>query len=177
MPAKRATMRLFFALPLPDGLKAQLAHWRDGLPIQGRPTLPSNFHQTLVFLGQVEPGYLQALLELGQRQQLAGFELNYDKFGAWFRPGVFFVAPGKLPVPLLELVDNLRVGANALGLNIESRRYKPHITLFRKVRKLPDLDSRLPAFRLRADRFALYQSCSGKNGVEYRPLETWRLGE
>lgn len=168
--------RLFFALPLPEQLRQQLADWRDQLPIQGKPSKPSNFHQTLVFLGQVEERYLQALCELGQQQQSEGFELSYDRFGAWFKPGVFFVAPSEQPDALLQLVDNLRVGAKALGLEVESRRYKPHITLFRKVRKLPDLDSEMPAMQMYADCFALYQSCSTKQGVEYRALQSWPLG-
>ena len=149
--------------------------WRDQLPLQGKPVPASNFHQTLLFLGQTSECLLMPLCELGARQSCPELHLRYDKFGAWFKPGVFFAAPSDIPAPLIDLVRQLSEGVKALGLEIEVRRYRPHVTLFRKIRKLPELNSQMPVLELVADRFVLYQSCSTRHGVEYRELASWPL--
>ena len=39
-------LRLFFALPCPEEIRAPLAAWRDGLAIDGQPVAAANLHLT-----------------------------------------------------------------------------------------------------------------------------------
>ena len=74
-------LRLFFALPCPSGIAAQIDAWRQDQHFVGRPVPTTNLHVTLAFLGQVPESRLQQLQRVPPRLALAdlAFDLHLDR--------------------------------------------------------------------------------------------------
>lgn len=175
-------VRLFVALDLPQGARAELARWRAPLLTRAgdrlRPVAPDALHVTLCFLG-------------GQPEEAVG------AIGAAVEAAV---GDGGLPVPALALAAprwlprrrprvlavELDDGAGALGAlqgrvadalvaggwhAPERRPFLPHVTVAR-VRgdvALP-LDVPPPAHRFAGAAVVLYRSRTDPRGARYEPL-------
>lgn len=129
-----ATARLFTALwpsaAVRAALLTQRARWV--LPAGARPVAPAKLHITLHFLGSQPVELIPAL-----RGALAGpvvpFELQLDRAEVWPN-GVALLAPAEPPAAL-DVVHHAQADAlRALGLKVERRRYRPHLTLARDAR-------------------------------------------
>ncbi|MDT8385348.1 MAG: RNA 2',3'-cyclic phosphodiesterase [Gammaproteobacteria bacterium] len=175
--------RLFFAL-WPDGaLRQRLADCGRPLlqAVQGRPVAMENLHITLVFLGDVD-AQQQACLE-GQATTFAEglacppFELRLDQFGHWPRPRVLWLGAGETPAPLSLLVEQLSTGSRECGLSPETRPYRPHLTLMRKVTRVPVglLEAPFAPLSWPVSGFVLVRSVARPPGVTYEVLREWSL--
>lgn len=165
-------LRLFFALPCPPDIARQIAGWRDGLDMAGRPVAPQNLHLTLVFLGSQPRGRLAELKALAERTVAPGFALTLDQCERW-HGGLLHLAPSQPPSALLELEQALREPLLSHGFTLETRRFHPHLTLARHCRPLPT--EAPPAFTWRVDRFALFVSENHQGGSHYKALGQWPL--
>jgi RNA 2',3'-cyclic 3'-phosphodiesterase len=170
------TQRLFFALWPDPRLRAELERRLPALAgaVDGKAQRPDQWHVTLEFLGSVADERLSAVWEAAERVAVAPFEVVFDRLDHWRRPQVYCLAARDVPVPLAQLVEQLRTGLTFLGFEPETRDYRPHVTLARKVR-----DARpqplTPALQWPADRFALVRSVSDATGSRYEPLRWWNL--
>ena len=180
--------RLFLALDLPSGPRAELAAWRDRA-VAGRddvrPVAVEALHVTLVFLGY------QAEKDV-PRIAACAFEA-LDGLGA-----AELVPTGVRPLPprdprlfALDLSDvGGRCGAvqaaasEALAAarfyRPERRPFWPHVTLARVKRdrrRVPPLEAEPPAgLALHAREVTLYRSVLRPQGARYEPLERLELG-
>ena len=131
-----ARQRLFFAL-WPDGdtqsALAQLAkaRLRSG---SGRLIVAQNLHMTLAFLGPVDAGMRKCAERAAASLRAPAFELEFRRLGYWPRPRVLWSAPERTPEGLTMLESTLRNALAACGHEPESRPFRAHITLARKVR-------------------------------------------
>ena len=167
------TRRLFYALWPDDGVRRALAAWqRAHLPGNARPTHVADLHLTLHFLGQVEESGLDALQGLGSRLILPPFDMTLDHLGCWPRPAVLWVGPQEVPAPLAGFHAQLEEDLGALGFERDSREYRPHVTLARKVRRVPDGVVWEPV-RWAVREWALVESITGERPL-YHPLARWR---
>ena len=111
-------------------LVAERARW--AWPAGARPVAPAKLHVTLHFLGSQPVEHLPAL-----RAALAGpvapFELQLDRAEVWPN-GVALLAPAQPPAVLADLHAAQADALRALGLKVEHRRYRPHLTLARDAR-------------------------------------------
>ena len=142
-----ATDRLFFALR-PDALTAERIH-RFTLDLSqthglsGRPLAVNRLHVTLCFLGDhddLTPSLVAAADDAAQGLRGVPFELALDRV-------MSFPRPGDAPVVLCRKDDcaplaRLRAGlCEALGrtqrFQLETREFKPHVTLLYDHRPLP----------------------------------------
>ena len=106
------------------------------MPGEPRWTAPDRWHLTLLFLGAVPDGQLPALRAAGAAAvegtppvtlRLAGA----GRFGSLRRPQVLWTGlDGDVP-PLVALADRLRNAAAGLGLPVEDRPFRAHLTLGR----------------------------------------------
>lgn len=166
--------RLFYALWPDEAVRRALARWqRDHLPPQARPTHVADLHLTLHFLGQVEDERLESLLTLGRQQRFESFELVLDRIGHWPRPRVLWVGPGEMPEPLARLHAALGEGLMQLGFELDPRPFAPHVTLARKVARLPEGLAFSP-LHWQVSEWALLESRAGERPL-YHPLEYWSL--
>lgn len=161
-----ASLRLFIGLwPTPAVHAAVLAQadaW--SWPASARRTRAERLHVTLHFLGEVAGERLPEL-----RQALAvdtqSFELVLDRQEVW-PGGIAVLEASEVPPALATLHAALAQRLGALGLPVEARRYRPHVTLARKA-----TGARPPPgaaeVRWRADgRYALVRSLPGGQGYE-----------
>ena len=169
--------RLFFALWPDDETRGAFARLAStGLaPANGRLIAPSNLHLTLEFLGNLEA-------ELRERVELAAdtlsapaFELEFQRLGYWPRPRVLWSAPERTPEALTGLVTMLRRALVACGHKPESREFRAHVTLARKVRG-PVRETAHVSVRWSVYDIHLVASERLPQGARYRPIKSWPLG-
>jgi 2'-5' RNA ligase len=164
-PAPRLFLALWPEAPLRDALQAHGDAW--SWPPQARRTRPERLHVTLHFLGNVDGDLLPAL-----RRDLQvpweGCELRLDAPHVW-PGGIAVLEAGAVPDELAALHAALGERLRALGVAVEERRYRPHVTLARKA-----FGARWPreaqALRWRTGpRYRLVESLPGGRG--YEPLQ------
>lgn len=181
-----ARVRLFVGVELPQSvrahLEARLEAVHDSLP-GWRWTPSSRWHVTLAFLGQVPP---ERLPELTRRMGLAArrhrpFDLALDglkAFDSLRRARVLWVGVGGSRQRLSALADSVSAGARRAKIELEERRFRPHVTVGR--RRTPDdlRDSLAPEYAgpgwTVAD-FALVESHLGAE-VRHQVRERFTLG-
>ena len=171
-------MRLFLGIELPPAWRRALAQGAEALGragVQGRFTLPDNYHLTLVFLGETDR---RTEAEAALRQTGgASFPLRTALPGCFPRKGGDIWWLGVEPAPGLLAVQRRLEGAlRASGFSLEERPYRPHITLARKVRSpgglepltLPGL---FPALEARVTRLTLFSSERVEGVLRYLPID------
>ncbi len=171
-----ARQRLFFAL-WPDGdtqsALARLAKAR--LPSgSGRLIVAQNLHLTLAFLGPVDASFRECAERAAASLRAPAFELEFRRLGYWPRPRVLWSAPERTPEGLTMLESMLRNVLAACGHEPESRPFRAHMTLARKVRD-PVGETIHAPIRWPVSDFHLVASQTFANGARYRPLVRWPL--
>ena len=181
--APSTTIRLFFALDATAQAKPLLAIQQQLLRDVGHPesrSKPSpvsaeNLHLTLLFLGN-QP--MSQIPQLGQQaarvienMAICPFSIQLDRLGLFPKAKVAWIAPSQPPEPLLQLEAQLRRAVAALGISVEERPYRPHITLLRKATSFPA--GTVAPLTLQARALHLYESRSTPDGVRYIQLASW----
>ena len=169
--------RLFFALWPDDEGRAAMESWQP--PLQqlcgGRPTPADKLHNTLVFLGEVEFGRLEALQLAAQEVNGSAFQLSFDTARYWGHNHIVYAAPAIEPAKLMQLVGDLEQRLRHHRFKFDQRPYKPHVTLMRRAqwsdRPLPAMQQLLWEMR----DFALVQSASDGQGGNYEVLARFPL--
>ena len=173
-------MRVFFALQPDPDILVRLADWRDRqFTGTGRPVPPANLHVTLAFVGDVRAGSLDELCDSVDRwcekATPRGGELVLDQTGYWHRPGIYWIGPTRWPDSLAHLAAGLQSIAARAGGKRKSGDFLPHITLFRGCQGAPPAPAAMPGVALSYSGFSLFESCQGRQGVTYQPIQDWEL--
>jgi len=169
--------RLFIALPVPEDIADQLSALQSGVP-DARWVPAENFHVTLCFCAEVQGAVMRDLEE----------ELS-DVAGPPFPvaiAGVEQFSSGKQPKALVALVEKsdrldwlqqkVSTVARNCGIQVERRKFRPHVTLARfgngaetghHIAQFMASHSTFRAGPWIAQHFALYSSRSGRNGSIY----------
>jgi hemoglobin len=163
--------RVFFALWPDAAERSAFSVWQEKLKGMGRAMDPEALHMTLVFLGQVMTSRLEELKQAGSGLHANAFELDFDEIRFWEHNRIVYAAPNKVPDALKELVAGLEQNLLQLGFDFDRREHRPHVTLFRNVRKavLPRMDP----FAWRILDYALVQSQG--SGMGYKVLARFPL--
>lgn len=180
-------MRIFVAVDLPDtllvGLEALQSHLRTG-----RIVPPGNLHLTLAFLGDVDEQAAETLhedLAAIPRVPVALRITGLDLFGSATAPRLVCALVADTPA-LTDLQRRVAKAARAAGIELERRRFKPHVTLARfgkTARADPQVLARFLAEyggfttpELSAPSMGLYASTLRPDGAEYEALALYPLG-
>ncbi|HJV48619.1 MAG TPA: RNA 2',3'-cyclic phosphodiesterase [Geothrix sp.] len=173
------SLRLFFALPLPDEVCRILGRWQRSQGGSARVWCRSEgLHLTLAYLGARSPDALPGLDDLGhglatrhgpfrlQTAGLGGFPSGKAARILWL---------GLEPCPDLDaLVVDLRSALEAASEPFDAKPFRPHLTLARFRRPLPIEGLHPPApMLIGADRLVLFESRPQEG---YVPLKSWPLG-
>lgn len=178
-------MRLFIALPVPEEITDALVTLQNGVP-DARWVPAENFHVTLCFAGEVQSGPMRDLEE----------ELG-DVAGPPFPvavAGVDQFSSGKQPRALVALVakndrldwlqQKVSTVARNCGIEIERRKFRPHVTLARfptgaetghHIAQFMASHSTFQSDPWVADHFALYSSRQNRSGSIYREEAAYDL--
>jgi RNA 2',3'-cyclic 3'-phosphodiesterase len=169
--------RLFVALPVPEEIADALLALQSGVP-DARWIAPENFHVTLCFAGEVQGAAMRDLEE--ELADIAG-----PRFAVALA-GVEQFSSGKQPRALVATVEKsdrlawlqqkVSTVARSCGIEVERRKFRPHVTLARfgngaeTGHHLAQFMASHSTFRAGpwiADHFALYSSRSGRSGRIY----------
>jgi RNA 2',3'-cyclic 3'-phosphodiesterase len=126
-------LRLFTALWPGEAVAAEIARWQSAWqwPSQVARIKPERLHVTLHFLGDVAVARLPEVV-----QQL---KVEFDPFalelgaGEVWPNGVAVLLPAGQPLALNRLHTRLAAAVRRLGLSVEERPYRPHVTLARRA--------------------------------------------
>jgi 2'-5' RNA ligase len=175
--------RLFIAIDPPQEVCEQLVSLCCGLP-EARWTPINQFHLTLSFIGEVD-----GTTFLDIRESLA--ELVQPSFDLRFK-GVGFFPPRGAPrvvwagveasEPLMQLQRKITTHLRQQGIELEKRKYSPHITLARlrqtpesKIGKYLALNNLFSSSRFPVDQFTLYSSVLGRKRASHIPEQEYFL--
>ncbi len=164
--------RLFFALWPDDTTRQRLLQLTGTLRLPGAKRIrPENLHVTLAFLGNVDEQLLPTLEEQAADIAVPGFILLFDKLDYWRRPGIVCLTSGKSVPEALQLAQGLSGICSGLGIKLDDREFRAHVTLARHVRGKPDV--RLEPLPWYADDFVLVESQTWPEGVQYTVLRRY----
>lgn len=159
--------RLFTALWPDDAVRhalaQSLAHW--SWPVGVATVKPERLHATLHFLGNVPAERIPQLDQALARVGFDPFSLEFGVPDLW-AGGIAVLRPHAMPPHLLALHGRLGDAIEGLGLPVESRPYRSHVTLARRaVGAKPPAEA--PAFRWNVNEgFVLVRSLPGGRGYE-----------
>jgi 2'-5' RNA ligase len=163
-------MRLFIAINFPEDLKKRLYTTAKKLKFkarQGNFTYFDNLHFTLVFIGEVNPGKIMKIKKAMDRVSINPFEISFQRLDHLKKHGgeIYWIGIRELQEArvLPELYNQLCESLDAVGVNIEKRKLKPHLTLGRNVTMLDSFDiakfaTHIPKMQMTVDQVSLIQS-------------------
>ena len=182
-------MRVFAALPVEGEAKAELERTLIDLGRRGWPVKwvgDHGLHVTVKFLGEIEPGRLDAI-----RETLAGacagtppLSFRATEIGAFpsFARARILWAGYESESALELIVHRVEQGLEALGFPLEGRPFRPHVTLgrVREGARLPQegvalLERATLSAGFTADRLVLVESHPGPGGSTYAELDSFAL--
>jgi 2'-5' RNA ligase len=178
-------MRLFIAIPLPDSVIQQLIDLQQ--PIDGvRWQNHNQFHITLKFLGETDPGRVPHLMQSLDNIDLPVFSITLSGFGYFpegKQPRVLWTAI-KRNESLVKLHKAVEEVCTGLGFETENRPFKPHITIARvdgtpkrDVMSFIDQYKKFSIPGVTVDEFVLYESKLHREGAKYIRKNTIKLVE
>jgi len=161
--------RLFFALWPDSDIRAGIVERREALgPISRRRVPDHNLHLTLLFLGNQPADRVSDIQHAADPIACQSCTLLLDRFG-WFPGARVAWLGGDAPEALSLLVDQLKSAMESLGLRFDKRPFRPHVTLFRQVRKRPDFPAIEP-LHWPVGEFCLIESIPSR---PYQVLRKW----
>jgi 2'-5' RNA ligase len=166
--------RLFTGLELPAAVVGQLALMRGGI-VGARWLEPDDYHITLRFIGDIDARTArdieETLGEIRRPKPLVRFE-GLSWFGG-DKPRAI-VAKVKADPALMDLQAEQERRLRRIGIEPETRKYTPHVTLARlrgggqaKVASYLAERGALIADSFKAERFVLYLARQGSGGGPY----------
>lgn len=169
--------RLFFALWPEDETRALIVNTFKQAPqsrLKGRIINPDNLHLTLHFIGNATTEMLDCLHQAAQTVTGRSFQLNFDRYGHFYKARVFWMGCTQTPEALTHLYQDLGTALSQCDYIAESRPYAPHLTLMRKLNKPGELDN-FQAIPWQVNDFVLVESISTDHGVYYEVIRRYPL--
>jgi 2'-5' RNA ligase len=175
--------RLFTALELPDALVGQLALVRGGI-VGARWLEPDDYHITLRFIGDVDGSVARDIDETLGDIHRPKAPIRFEEL-SWFggdKPRAI-VAKVKAEPALMDLQAEQERRLRRIGIEPETRKYTPHVTLARlrgagqaAIASYLATRGALVADSFTAERFVLYSARGGSGGGPYVVEAAYPLG-
>ena len=184
-------IRSFVAIDLPDTLRYQIKEYILSLAalVKGvRWVNPDNLHLTLKFIGErTSETTEQALLSLTQAASaFSSFQITINGFGGFpnlYRPKVLWLGSVAQPEPALNQLQNkIEAALSEIGIERDTRPFRPHLTLgrikfkedFSQLRAFVEAHPFLPV-TFTVNSYVMIRSILQKQGAEYRILQKYSL--
>lgn len=170
-------MRLFFALwPTPVTRQSWHHSLSPYLPPLGGHAIPAgNLHLTLAFLGEVAGDRVNEIIRLGDGLPADAVALRFDHIECWKSGRLASLCPGMMPDALTRLVRQLNTSLKLSGFTVQSRSFKPHVTLVRHIAVIEPSIPVWPVMEWQAPAIALVRSRLAAEGSQYAVLHEWLL--
>ena len=175
-------IRLFTAIEIPESLRMRLSLLQGGVP-GARWSPPENLHLTLRFIGEVDEATANDIDDVLGSLRAPAFELTLKGVGEFGGRDAHALWAGVAPSePLHRLVAKIESALQRMGLEAETRKYTPHVTLARlrdapaaKVREFLGTHAPFDSGLFRVRSFALYSSHPSAHGSLYRAERDYPL--
>lgn len=177
-------MRAFVGIPIEGSDADQLLQIQERLSV-GTPVPEANLHLTLAFLDEQPVEQLEMLHDELEGLRLPAFEMTLkgiDLFGApKSRCLALLVSPD--PV-LMDLQAAVAKAARRVGMKVEKRRFRPHVTLSRfrdgqhtpeKIQGAISRGAHYDIWPIPVPEFALYRSLLTSEGAVYDVLSRYPM--
>ena len=162
--------KVFFALWPEGDLRSRLEKLQEPIK-KGRKVPEDSLHLTLHFVGQVES--IDCLLEQAEKIRFSPGSIDLEGYGVFKKARVLWAGPVQWSKEIVTLSTACREAAKTCGYPAHTERFRPHVTLARKVPQLPELPTYKPV-QWDFQTFSLVESNSTDHGVHYRVLQTFR---
>ena len=179
-------VRSFVALSLPDELSLLLGDEASRMAYQDknnnvRWVNEQNYHVTLAFLGNIELSQIDNLAtELDHFLNLNQVQLELSHLSPFPESSPKLIAAIlKKTETLMAVYEQTKKAIYSVGIQIEKRKFMPHITLGRfraPGRRRQFVSSNLFNANALANAVVLYESVLTANGAEYQPMYEFNLG-
>lgn len=177
-------MRAFVALPLPEDVLEPVERLQSDLSV-GRLVPPENLHVTLAFLGDLEPGVAEEVHEALCEIEAEPVDLTLRGVDVFGDDAPYLVHVGVDPSAALKaLRAKVYSAAREVGVELSRKRFRPHVTLARFPKRMPqhELD-RLGSFLeahgafglgpVEVTTFGFYRSRLSNEGPQYEELAAY----
>lgn len=163
--------RIFFGLWPSDRQRDQLRNSISPLAknVEGDAVLRGNWHVTLAYIGDYPESMIPSLQNAASELRFEPFRLRFDKAEYWPRPKIAVLSAQTVPPELQHLVLSLEILLTKIGIEPESRTYRPHITIVRRAKPFEVQRPAQPAI-VEWTGFELIESVSSPRGLSYRPI-------
>lgn len=134
--------RAFICIDLPDSIKENISSSMDKLDRhEFRTVKNSSMHITLFFLGNIDKHQQELVCAAIEKRVQKGFFVSVKGVGVFSpsRPNVVFAKIDDGAKELLDIHDLLLSAIESAGIEIEQRKYAPHITIARAKERLGKL--------------------------------------
>jgi 2'-5' RNA ligase len=174
--SEKKDIRIFFALWPDPATRKELARIARLMPVErpARRVPDYNLHLTLHFIGNVCHEEMTCLRQQARRASGRPFELVVDDYGHFGKSRVAWLGCATTPDATARLQRNLGDRLRRCGYQPETRRYRPHVTVARKMVRAPAMAAFEP-LRWKVDNFVLIESRPVDGGVRYQVIETYPL--
>ena len=175
-------MRLFAALMLPPAQQAEVGAALPAAPLPELRSVPEHQrHLTVAFYADVPDGAVADLTERLRRAcaRTPRLSLRLNGFGSFpanaTRARVLWIGVDGDVAELTRLAERAVAAGRRAGIDVEDRRYRPHLTIARARQGAADLRELMPGLRLEgsrwvADELVLVKSTLGAE-VRHEPIE------
>lgn len=167
-----STRRLFFALWPNDRQREQLRNAISPVAklVEGNAVYRGSWHVTLAFIGDFAEHRVEVLQDAARAVPFEPFRLRFDRAEYWPRPKIAVLAAQTVPAELERLVTALNNLIADVGLEPESRLFRPHITIVKRARAFETQRLAQPVV-LEWSGFELVESVPATGGPNYHPLK------
>jgi 2'-5' RNA ligase len=176
--------RLFTGLEIPPDIGAELALYRGGL-LGARWADPANYHLTLRFIGDVDHGVARDIASmLAEERPRASLRITIDALSTFggARPRALLARVAPTPELTRLQADHERL-MRRVGLDPETRKYTPHVTLARLRDVSPGdvagfiaMRGHFPKLSFTAERVVLFSARESVGGGPYLSEAAYPLG-
>jgi 2'-5' RNA ligase len=136
-------MRLFVAINFDAETKKHIIAVQERLKsiATGSFAHPENLHLTLVFLGEIIEPRIPIIERVMDEVPVPKLNLNFDHVGCFRRDGgdIWWIGIQKNDA-LFRMQKRLNQKLLDAGFSLESRSFKPHLTLARQMRSAKEID-------------------------------------
>ena len=169
-------MRLFFAVLADPATRERIAAAAASLALSlgCRLVTRDNYHMTLAFVGNVAARQLPILVAIGAAQRMTECSVRFDAYEHWPRTGVIVAAARTTPAALEQLSHQLYRDLARHRWALDAKRWRPHVTLARKVTQAPVLQA-MSSFDWLMREFCLVSSDTSGAQSAYTVVRTWPL--
>ncbi len=169
--------RVFFAL-WPDQPVRRALHdvgRRLHQALKGRLTRTPSIHLTLLFVGDVEEGRLDALRDAASTVTVEPFTMLLDRAACWRHHRIAWVGPSNPPQALEGLAMCLRTRTAEAGFAFDRKPFAAHVTLLRDADCAVVVD-RIAPVDWDVREFVLVRSRLDAAGSRYEVIGRWGGG-